>query len=286
MDKNLSTLESVIKNVKVADLQKHSSYEELYEVQSDQLALLVYSIHKNGVLSPIVITPDNKVLNGYQRVLACRELNIEEIPARVMDIPEVRQKSMMMHHNQQKIKSLWSRLNELRLLREEFEKSQGKRSDLEDKNGRYSSRKLIASAMGMSEGNIHKLEYITKHCKENLKLISNGDASINAVYKQLKAEELDRKRKATPINPPEVKQDSSSEFIEDATPNQNTEASSEAKSSADSFPSIKSAQMNEASSPSKSIQHEVEDLGGIPETMKTMCECPNCAHKFNPNLIF
>jgi hypothetical protein len=271
---------------KVADLRIHPSYEKLYEIDNDQFEVLVYSIDKNGVLNPIVITPDNKVLNGYQRVLACRELKIEEIPARVMDIPEVRQKSMMMHHNQQKIKSLWSRLNELRLLREEFEKSQGKRSDLEDKNGRYSSRKLIASAMGMSEGNIHKLEYITKHCKENLKLISNGDASINAVYKQLKAEELDRKRKATPINLPEVEQGSSSEFIEDTTQNKNLEDYSETKSAADSSPSINSAQMNEASSSAKSIQQEVKDLGGIPETMNTMCECPNCAHKFNPNLIF
>ena len=40
------------------------------------------SIEKSGVINPIVITRDNMIISGHQRVRACKDLGIDTIPAR------------------------------------------------------------------------------------------------------------------------------------------------------------------------------------------------------------
>ena len=45
----------------------------------------VESVRTSGVIEPIVITRDFTIVSGHQRVRACKELGIEEIPARVKD---------------------------------------------------------------------------------------------------------------------------------------------------------------------------------------------------------
>lgn len=39
------------------------------------------NIEKNGVIQPIIITRDNTIISGHQRVRACKDLGIETIPA-------------------------------------------------------------------------------------------------------------------------------------------------------------------------------------------------------------
>jgi len=44
------------------------------------------SIEKLGVLQPIGVTPDSELIFGYRRLMACKALGMEEIPARVIDV--------------------------------------------------------------------------------------------------------------------------------------------------------------------------------------------------------
>lgn len=43
----------------------------------------IESIRTSGVIEPIVVTRDFTIVSGHQRVRACKELGIAEIPARV-----------------------------------------------------------------------------------------------------------------------------------------------------------------------------------------------------------
>lgn len=45
----------------------------------------IESIRTSGVIEPIVVTRDFTIVSGHQRVRACNELGITEIPARVRD---------------------------------------------------------------------------------------------------------------------------------------------------------------------------------------------------------
>ena len=44
------------------------------------------SIEQVGVLQPVGVTPENELIFGHRRVMACRALGMEDIPARILDI--------------------------------------------------------------------------------------------------------------------------------------------------------------------------------------------------------
>lgn len=48
------------------------------------LSTLVESIRENGLLHPIVITAENRLVAGQRRLEACRQLGFEEVPVRVV----------------------------------------------------------------------------------------------------------------------------------------------------------------------------------------------------------
>lgn len=45
------------------------------------------SIKKLGVLHPVIVDPDNRLISGYRRLEACRKSGIKHIPAMRVDAP-------------------------------------------------------------------------------------------------------------------------------------------------------------------------------------------------------
>ena len=43
------------------------------------------SVKTSGVIEPIVVTQNNTIVSGHQRVRACKELGISEVPRRVRE---------------------------------------------------------------------------------------------------------------------------------------------------------------------------------------------------------
>lgn len=71
---------------KVSELVNHPRNTEFFDdMTGEKWSEFVASIKENGVIEPIVKTPENLVVCGNQRVRACRELGIEEIPARIKE---------------------------------------------------------------------------------------------------------------------------------------------------------------------------------------------------------
>lgn len=70
--------------VKIRDLKPHSMNSYYFDdIKEDNWEQFLESVSENGIIEPIIITQDNEIVSGHQRVRACKELNIESIPARI-----------------------------------------------------------------------------------------------------------------------------------------------------------------------------------------------------------
>jgi DNA-binding transcriptional regulator YiaG len=73
-------------NVEIETLKPHPM-RSMFPASRLTIDSLKEEITKHGFLHPISITPENVILSGHKRVLACKELKIERIPAYVIKIP-------------------------------------------------------------------------------------------------------------------------------------------------------------------------------------------------------
>lgn len=72
-------------DIKIVDIQISKRYRKDIGDLSD----LKESIKVLGLLHPIVITPDKRLIAGQRRLLACKELGWNEIPATIVDLEDV-----------------------------------------------------------------------------------------------------------------------------------------------------------------------------------------------------
>ena len=184
---------SKVKMTKVADLRKHPSYAQIYAAKSPQFDLLVSSIEDTGkLLEPIVITSDNIIISGVQRWLAYQELGRELIPAIIYDnADDIDMVSLIISFNQYRSKSTLEKWNEIQHLKKRFGKRQGQRTDLmEDSSShdRFTTRAFIAKHMGISEGNIHKIEKVALNNQNLFSLIDTKEMSLHEAYERVKSE--------------------------------------------------------------------------------------------------
>lgn len=72
--------------VKVSTLQAHPQNDYFFDdMAGTKWEEFLESVRTSGIIEPIVITKDNIIVSGHQRVRACKELGIEEIEAHIKD---------------------------------------------------------------------------------------------------------------------------------------------------------------------------------------------------------
>ncbi len=69
----------------------HPRAEQPFQVRDDEeMEQLVESIHMNGVLNPLIVTPRRgggyEIVSGHRRYAACQKLGVETIPVIVRDL--------------------------------------------------------------------------------------------------------------------------------------------------------------------------------------------------------
>jgi len=169
--------------MKIPTDQLHTSpvNSEIYR-ETDVLDLM-NSISEVGLLQPLVVTPDKTIISGHRRYSAIRSLGWTEVECEIKDIPPDQIDVHIVLYNQGRNKVATEILREIKILYSNLWVGKG--------NNYLGGRKpkmrdVIAEKIGISSGSIHKLLFIEEYQPDLLKLIDDGDMSINGAYKETK----------------------------------------------------------------------------------------------------
>lgn len=78
-----------MQNIKISELKKHPRNEEFFDdIYGQRWDDFKESVRRRGIVEPIVVTQDLMVVSGHQRVRACEEMGILEIPCRITHYPD------------------------------------------------------------------------------------------------------------------------------------------------------------------------------------------------------
>lgn len=89
-EKDMNTYEIHVKDLK--SFPNHEQY--FWDIKGEDYIWFLRSIKSSGVICPILITRDNMIISGHQRVRACRDLGIETIPATYMCCENLRERNL------------------------------------------------------------------------------------------------------------------------------------------------------------------------------------------------
>ena len=102
----------------VAQLRVHEDNERIYGTKEKD-ADLEKSIGKYGILDPLLITKDGRVISGHRRLRVATRLGISEVPVRVFEsTDELEIKAALLEHNRHRIKTNVQLAAEAKLLME------------------------------------------------------------------------------------------------------------------------------------------------------------------------
>lgn len=89
-EKDMNTYE-----ISVNSLKPFPDHEYYFgDIKGEDYIRFLTNIKSNGVIYPILITRDNMIISGHQRVRACQDLGIETIPANYICCKNVRNRNL------------------------------------------------------------------------------------------------------------------------------------------------------------------------------------------------
>ena len=171
--------------VPVTKLRSHPKNQEIYSISN--IEDLEISISSLGLLEKLVIDHDFQVISGNRRLVAIQNLGWKEVECEKVTLPEDEVLTYLIHHNKQRIKTCREQLNEVKVLMEQYEVGQGKRTDISTSENPHRSsrtRDIVGDMIGISGYQISKLLLIDKENEELIDLIDKGILTINQVYIQ------------------------------------------------------------------------------------------------------
>lgn len=75
-----------ITNVSTSVLKVHPRNTEFFDdISGEEYARFKKSIQEDGILSPILVSPDMTVISGHQRLKACKDLGINLVPVMIRE---------------------------------------------------------------------------------------------------------------------------------------------------------------------------------------------------------
>jgi len=189
--------------VEVERLKPHPKNSEIYSLSNiDELSK---SISEMGLLERIIIDEEFQVISGHRRLESIRLLGWKEVECLQIQISKEETIKRIIHHNKQRIKTNREMLNEIKVLIDEYEIGQGKRTDRTSVSPNQSvrTRDIVSEMIGVSGGTIARLLFIEKEDSELIDLIDKGILTVNQAYLQtsrIKKEQQSRleNRKSNP----------------------------------------------------------------------------------------
>lgn len=178
-----NTIKIEVKNI--TEVVNHPINDQIY-TDSVSVEDLKESIKMHGQLVPITINPKGETISGNRRLKAMLELGFKEVNVIVKEYPTYEDEVMaVISFNTQRKKTVFEMHNEIVFYRQMLGNRQGQRTDLlTDNADNLTTRKKISIALGLSEGNVQKLEFICKNAQHLIPFINSGEYSIHGAYQE------------------------------------------------------------------------------------------------------
>lgn len=179
---------------KISKLKINPFHAKIYKVNDiDDLA---ESIQEIGLLQPIVVNSSLSIISGVRRYYALQKLGYTEVDVEIKQL-NVAEEIAIISMNKQRVKTQRERLMEAKYLKQLWRKKKGRKSEAEKlQTGENvepaDTRKDVCKAVGLSAGNLSKLEYIDHVNPDLVDLIDQDNLSINQAHKI--AVKLDEKK--------------------------------------------------------------------------------------------
>ena len=166
------------------EVEKISPFEgHPFKVKDDEkMKELVESILGNGVLTPVIVRPDDEggyeMISGHRRLFAVKEIGLDTIPAYVREMTDDDAVIAMVDCNIQREEILPSEKAFAYRMRYEAMRHQGMRSTSSQVGTKLRTDEELAEQVGESRNQIHRFIRLTEVIPELLDLIDRGNIAI------------------------------------------------------------------------------------------------------------
>ncbi len=171
--------------VKVSQLSHHPLNEKIYSLSG--IESLIESIQQVGLLEPITIDQDFKVVSGNRRFSSILKLGWKEVEVHQINVKKGDEVLTLIHFNRQRIKTTQELLNEY------FELETYHRKNGVGKGLRI--RGIVSEEIKVTDSQLSRILYVYKRNPEYIKLIDQGILSVNQAYLTLRRDEEEKKSK-------------------------------------------------------------------------------------------
>ena len=166
------------------EVEKISPFEgHPFKVKDDEkMKELVESILGNGVLTPVIVRPDDEggyeMISGHRRLFAVKEIGLDTIPAYVREMTDDDAVIAMVDCNIQREEILPSEKAFAYRMRYEAMRHQGMRSTSSQVGTKLRTDEELAEQVGESRNQIHRFIRLTEVIPELLDLIDRGNIAV------------------------------------------------------------------------------------------------------------
>ena len=197
-----------VEDFPVDDLHPHPLNEKLYPVDEAEEAELEKSIIENGILQPLVATPDRVIISGIRRWRIAKKLGIKAVRCefRTFDDPEL----AIVEYNRHRKKTPRIIKNEYDLIKQKLAPKAQKRQEATQLVEKGVQRKDVdngvlkfekteeihvdekaSEALGVSTGQLHKINYVYEReflppVKPVIQQLDSGEISVHEAYEKVK----------------------------------------------------------------------------------------------------
>ncbi len=148
----------------------------------DKMKEFVESILGNGVLTPVIVRPDDEggyeMISGHRRLFAVKEIGLDTIPAYVREMTDDDAVIAMVDCNIQREEILPSEKAFAYRMRYEAMRHQGMRSTSSQVGTKLRTDEELAEQVGESRNQIHRFIRLTEVIPELLDLIDRGNIAV------------------------------------------------------------------------------------------------------------
>lgn len=174
------TNEKSIVNVALDELEIHPLNHSIYnDADSNKVKSLAQNIKDHTLINRIIINKNLQILSGNLRFKALKLLNISQIEAYVIDLPQEDELEFIISSNQQRVKTIIDARNEIISLFEKYSLGQGNREGKGE-----NTIKKVSAITGYSTNKISSIRKIDATFSSLLNEVDKGNMTLNAAYKQ------------------------------------------------------------------------------------------------------